>query len=54
MVCAFLQETTESIGEYMIDFIENFEEGTFTIKERKRYMQNNESGVRIHFRTLKD
>jgi hypothetical protein len=43
MVCAFLQETTESIGEYMLDFIENFEEGTFTVKERKRYIQNNES-----------
>ena len=26
MVCAFLQETTEAIGEYMIDYIENFEE----------------------------
>lgn len=54
MICAFLQETTESIGEYMLDFIENFEEGAFTVKERKRYIQNNESGVRIHFRTLKD
>ncbi len=54
LVCAFLQETTESIWEYMLDFLDHFEEGTFTVKERKRYMQNNESGVRIHFRTLKD
>lgn len=54
MVAAFLQETTESIGVYMLEFIENFDDGTFTIKERKRYIQNNESGVRIHFRTLKD
>ena len=54
MIAAFLQETTESIGDYMIDYIEKFEDGTFTIKERKRYIQNNESGVRIHFRTLKD
>ena len=54
LIAAFLQETTESIWEYMLDFIERFDDNTFTIKERKRYIQNNESGVRIHFRTLKD
>lgn len=54
LVAAFLQETTESIGQYLMEFIDKFDEDTFTIKERKRYIQNNESGVRIHFRTLKD
>lgn len=54
LVAAFLQETTESIWEYLIQFIEKFDDTTFTIKERKRYIQNNESWVRIHFRTLKD
>jgi len=54
MVAAFLQETTESIGEYMLSFIEKFPDESFTYKERKRYIQNNESWVRIHFRTLKD
>ena len=54
MVAAFLQETTESIWEYLLTFIENFDQDTFTYKERKRYIQNNESWVRIHFRTLKD
>lgn len=54
LVAAFLQETTESIWQYLMEFIDKFDEDTFTIKERKRYIQNNESGVRIHFRTLKD
>lgn len=54
MVAAFLQETTESIWEYILDFIEKFPPESFTFKERKRYIQNNESWVRIHFRTLKD
>lgn len=54
MVAAFLQETTESIWEYILTFIEKFPDESFTYKERKRYIQNNESWVRIHFRTLKD
>lgn len=54
MVAAFLQETTESIWEYILEFIDKFTQESFTYKERKRYIQNNESWVRIHFRTLKD
>ena len=41
MVAAALQETTEAIWDYMLDYIENFDPGDFEIKERKRYIQNN-------------
>ena len=52
MVCAVLQETTESIWDYLLQYLEEFDPDEFEIKERKRYVQNNITGVRIHFRTL--
>jgi len=45
-VAAFLQDTTDSIGQYMLEFIERLNDvdpDTFVIKERKRYIQNNKS-----------
>lgn len=54
MVAAFQQDTTEVIWDYLIDLTEKMPEDDFTIKERKRYIQNNLTGTRIHFRTLQN
>ena len=54
MVAAFQQDTTEVIWDYLLDLIDKLPEEDFTIKERKRYIQNNLTGTRIHFRTLQN
>jgi hypothetical protein len=54
LVCAFLQSTTDVILNYMMDYTSNFDDSTFTYKERKKCLINNVSKTRIHFRTLQD
>ena len=48
------QDTTDIIKNYMLQHTQNFPDGTFVYKERKKYIENTISGSRIHFRTLED
>ena len=54
LVAAFLQKTTNAILNYMKSFLYNFNEEDFTIYKKDGYIENNTTGVRIHFRTLND
>jgi hypothetical protein len=52
LVAAFLQKTTNAILNYMRKFMVDFSEEDFTVYKKDGYIQNNHTGVCIHFRTL--
>jgi hypothetical protein len=54
LVCAFLQKTTNAMLTYMKKFMADFSEDDFTVFKKDGYIQNNTTGVCIHFRTLND
>lgn len=54
LVCAFEEDATRRIRDYMLSIMDKFPKNTFTRHTQEKYIQNNITLSKIHFRTLSD